>query len=423
MQATHPKNNAALSNLLAGILSVGGLLVTPYTHWFVGIPMSMTSCFLGVTIAIRHKKYQLTGSDYWSEFEEFCNEGEEGLEPLLTWMGKRSQPLVEKYVTPNIPPIAATLLDAASAQRDDSWLTQKLIRASKFVLGGKGTGKTEWIRYEARRFKVENPDGILRIIDLHALDDDDAEWLPGLDPATYLFTTVDQGMAAVRELIQIGRDRIASKSTHHPEYKLIIDEFQAFRNRASDENKLIIDEAIQLSQDELRKYKVNVTLTSKSRKKGMTGQDSSVIDQMDFMALGNAIADPNNVTPYDIDAKALTAKRQAAAALPGCKYACVYRPMDGAAEIKIVPDDLPQRSACITFAPLDTELSADEIWLESQLDFIAQMVQAGTSRNQIYKQLGIKKGSTNARYLLVQNLLSNTPLSARNLAPSTSAVP
>jgi hypothetical protein len=164
--------------------------------------------------------------------------------------------------------------------------------------------------YEARRFKAENPDGILRIIDLHALDDEDAEWLPGLDPNSYLFTTVEEGLGAIRELMQVGRDRIASKTTDHPEYKLIIDEFQAFRNRSSDEGKALIDEAIQFSQDELRKFKVNVTLTSKSRKKGMTGQDSSVIDQMDFMALGNAIADPNNVLPYNINAKELTAKRQ-----------------------------------------------------------------------------------------------------------------
>ena len=421
MQATNPPNNIALSNLLAATLSVTGFLTVPYQPWFVGIPVSMVSCFLGVTTTIRHAKYQLTTMDYWAELVEFCSEGEEGIEPLLLWVGRRSQPLVEKYVTPNIPPLALTLLEAASAHKDDSWLTQKLIRASKFVLGGKGTGKTQWIRYEARRFKAENPDGILRIVDLHALDEADSEWLPGLDPASYLFTTVDQGMAAVRELLQIGRDRIASKSTQHPEYKLIIDEFQAFRNRASDEDKKLIDEAIQFSQDELRKFKVNVTLTSKSRKKGMTGQDSSVIDQMDFMALGNAIADPNNVLPYDIDAKGLTAKRQVAAALPGCKYACIYRSMDGEAEIKIIPDDLPQRSARIIFAPLDTELSEDEIWLESQLDFIAQMVQAGTSRNQMYKQLGIKKGSNSARYLLVHNLLSTTPASARNPALGTSA--
>jgi hypothetical protein len=422
MQATNPKNNAALSNLLAAALSVAGFLTVPYSPWFVGIPVCSLSSFMAVTTAIRHKKYQLTTLDYWSEWEAFCSEGEEGVEPVVRWLFKTSTPLVEKYVTPKIPPIALTLLDAASTQKDDSWLTQKLIRASKFVLGGKGTGKSEWIRYEARRFKAENATGIIRIIDLHSLDDPDSEWLPGLDPTTYLFTTVDQGMAAVRELIQIGRDRIASKSTDHLEYKLIIDEFQAFRNRASDEDKKLIDEAIQFSQDELRKFKVNVTLTSKSRKKGMTGQDSSVIDQMDFMALGNSIADPNNVLPYDINAKELTAKRQAAAALPGCKYACIYRPMDGEAEIKIVPDDLPQRSACITFAQLEDELTEDEIWLESQLDFIAQMVQAGASKNSIYKQLGVRKGSNSARYLLVHNLLSNTPMSARNSAPGTSAV-
>lgn len=387
------KKDFALSNLFAGAISIAGLLTMPYQPWFVGLPIASIATFLPLGIVHRHRKHGLKAGDYWQGFEEFCDDGQEFVDPLLTWATRRSQPLYQKYVVPKMPALAVSLLEAATAERDDNWLTQKLIRASKFVLGGKGTGKSVWIRYEARRFKAENPTGIVRIVDLHALDDEDEQWLPGLDPAFYLATNVAEGMGFVRELLQVGRDRIASRTTDHPEYKLIIDEFQAFRNRASDEEKAQIDEAIQFSQDELRKFKVNVTLTSKSRKKGMTGQDSSVIDQMDFMALGNAIADPNNVVPYDINAKELTAKRQAVAALPRCKYACVYRPMDGEPEIKVVPDDLPERSAAIGFATTSgDELTEDEIWFEENKPAISALFKSGASLNQTCQAFDIKKG-------------------------------
>ena len=408
---TQSNSEIALGNLMAGTLSIVGMLTIAYQPWYVGMPIASISSFFGFGVAQRHKKHELTLIDYWQGFEEFCDEGEEFIEPAFNWIGKRSQPLYQKYVVPKMPALAASLLEAAVAERDDNWLTQKLIRASKFILGGKGTGKSVWIRYEARRFKAENPTGIVRIVDLHALDDEDEQWLPGLDPASYLATNVAEGMGFVRELLQVGRDRIASKSTDHPEYKLIIDEFQAFRNRASDEEKAQIDEAIQFSQDELRKYKVNVTLTSKSRKKGMTGQDSSVIDQMDFMALGNSIADPNNVLPYDINAKELTAKRQAVAALPGCKYAAVYRPMDGEPEIKVVPADLPERSNAITFGVLGDELSEDEIWFEENKPAILALFKSGASLNQTCLAFEIKKGSNSVRYRLVRDFLSDTPLS------------
>ncbi|MBW4662198.1 MAG: hypothetical protein KME15_26395 [Drouetiella hepatica Uher 2000/2452] len=418
--ATQSKTEIALGNLMAGTLSVAGMLTIAYQPWYVGIPIASISSFLGFGVAQRHKKYELTLVDYWQGFEGFCDEGEEFIDPAFDWIGKRAQPLYQKYVVPKIPPVAAALLDAASAEKDDSWLTQKMIRASKFVLGGKGTGKSVWIRYEARRFKAENPTGTVRIVDLHALDGDDEQWLPGLDPDSYLAATVAEGMGFIRELLQVGRDRIASKSTDHPEYKLIVDEFQAFRNRASNEEKSQIDEAIQFSQDELRKYKVNVTLTSKSRKKGMTGQDSSVIDQMDFMALGNAIADPNNVVPYDINAKELTAKRQAVAALPGCRYACVYRPMDGEPEIKVVPDDLPERSACITFGVLGDELSEDDLWLEENRPTIEEMRDNGLSLSKIADSLGIKRENKNTRYQLLKSLVPPTTLIPQNSGAGSS---
>jgi hypothetical protein len=424
MQAANPKNNAALSNLLASVLAVGGFLTVPYQPWFVGIPMSAAGCFLGVTSAIRHKKYQLTTADYWNEFEEFCTEGEEGLDPLLSWVGKRSQPLVQKYVVPKMPAIAATLLDAASAQKDDSWLTQQMIRASKFVLGAKGTGKSEWIRYEARRFRAENPNGVLRIVDIHY--DADEPWLVGMgDESGYVASDAATGMAFIREMRAIGEQRIKDSEKSGVPYKLIIDEYQGFCDRSETDSEFVA-KAVQFSQDELRKYQVNVTLTAKSIKEKQTGLDSSIISQMDLLALGNSLADATNKLPHDINAKELTAKRQAVAALPGCKYACVYRELGEEPQIKVIPEDLPQRSASITFAVLEDELTEDEIWLAGQSDRIAEMVATGLSRSKIYKQLGVSRGS-GKRYMLVLNLLDSIapqmPPSTRIDEPRTGSIP
>ena len=398
------RSDIALGNLFATTLTAIGLLLTPQSPWFVGMPTIAVSTLSLCGITVRHRKHKLTPNDYGQGFQDFCDDAESALNPVVNWLSTSTAPIAQRYLVPRIPPIAKTLLEAITAERDETWLTPKMILASKFVLGGKGTGKSVWTRYEARRFKSENPEGILRIVDLH-LNEEDGEWLPGLNAADYLAIDAASGITFVRELVQLGLDRIASKSTHHPEYKLIIDEFQGFRNRLSDQEQELLDQAIQFSQDELRKYRINLTLTSKSRKKGMTGQDSSVIDQMDFLALGNAIADPNNVLPYDIDAKTLTVKRQAVAALPGCKYACIYRPAEGEAEIKVIPADLDKRTEAITFALLDTDPGNE--WLTANLDRVLDLAVQGKSKTAIaqsFPDFG-KRHNENPRWFALSRFL------------------
>lgn len=200
------KTNAALANLSIGVLSGFGLVAASQMPFLPGVSTTIGSVLGLVGVVHRHAKTKLNADDYFEGLSEFALDIDEAVSPLLNWFDNAAEPVLQQYVVPRIPPIAQHLLEAASAERDDSWLTQKLIRASKFVLGGKGTGKSTWIRYEARRFVAENSGCTIRIVDLHR-NDEDGEWLPGLPESDYLATTKDQAIAFLREIYQVGHDR------------------------------------------------------------------------------------------------------------------------------------------------------------------------------------------------------------------------
>ena len=358
-----------------------------------------------VGVAHRHAKTKLNANDYFEGLSEFALDIDEAVSPLLNWFDNAAEPVLQQYVVPRIPPIAQHLLQAASVERDDSWLTQKTIRASKFVLGGKGTGKSTWIRYEARRFVAENSGCTIRIVDLHR-NDEDGEWLPGLPEPDYLATTKDQALAFLREIYQVGRDRIKSGKTNHPEYKLILDEWQGLMDRCTDEEAEFAVKVVRFTQDELRKYHANVTITSKSFKKEMMKLDSSVIGQMDLLALGKLLADSTNKLPSDIDAKILVQKRNVVAALPGCKYACVHRDaIEGEPEIKVIPDNLVERMNAYQFSYADA-VPEHEQWLMDNRDRILEMQSEGKSLRYISGALKIQRSKGDLKYETLKQFLS-----------------
>ena len=255
------KTEIALSNIALSLLSAIGVLAASQTPWFIGMPTFSAVGLTAAGVIGRNKKHELTLRDYWEAVPNFSDDVELALDPILS-LANRADPLVDRFIVPRIPPIAKTLLDVASAEKDDSWMTPEMILASKFILGAKNTGKSEWIRFEARRFKAENPNGILRIIDIHY---DPAEpWLLGMgDESDYVASDAATGMAFVREMRSIGEQRIKDSEKNGVPYKLIIDEYQGFIDRRETDSDFV-SKAIQFSQDELRKFGVNVTITSKS---------------------------------------------------------------------------------------------------------------------------------------------------------------
>lgn len=199
---------------------------------------------------------------------------------------------------------------------------------------------------------------------------------------------------------------IKSGKTNHPEYKLILDEWQGLMDRCSEEEQDFAIKVVRFTQDELRKYHANVTITSKSFKKEMMKLDSSVIGQMDLLALGKSLADPTNKLPSDIDAKILVQKRNAVAALPGCKYACVYRDaIEGEPEIKVIPDNLVERMNAYQFSYADA-VPEHEQWLIDNRDRILQLQSEGKSLRYISEALKVQRSKGNAQYEALKQFLS-----------------
>ncbi|HEY9696764.1 MAG TPA: hypothetical protein V6D10_05845 [Trichocoleus sp.] len=401
------KLDVALGNLAIACLSSIAIVTASQMPFLPGVGAAAAGTLGLVGAARRQQRQSLTLTDYADSVGNFVDEIDQAVTPALNWIVGKTEPAIQQYLLPRIPSVAQQFLDAAVAERDDSWLTLPKIIAPKFVLGGRGTGKTTLLRYEARRFKAEVPSGILRIIDLH-FNQEDGDWLPGVPPSDYLATKVDEGLAFIRELEQIGLDRIASESTHHPEYKIIIDEWQGFINRLKDEDAKYVVDVVQFVLDELRKYKVNVTLSSKAYKKEMSKVDSSLLSQMDLWALGSSLADSTNRLPLDFDVKPLLSKRHTIATFPGCKYAFIYREANELPAVLVLPNNLDKRSSTYTFKYSD-ELPEHERWIAENRDRILAMKTEGLSKTKVaqsFDQFG-KRDDSNPRWVTLTQLFDS----------------
>lgn len=189
------------------------------------------------------------------------------------------------------------------SSRDDfdcSWIDKDFINSSKAVFGAKGSGKSYWLAYEASRFLMENSGGILFIGDRH-WDEEESLWLPGIsrdDVAKNFLRDTTEGIYQIfksvhKELM----DRINSKDRKRSPLKFICDEFLGFMDECTDAQKKEVLLCIKASQHQGRKYGINLTLGLHSIKKGESGIDSSVLFQMDTLALGDSIADRTNAWP------------------------------------------------------------------------------------------------------------------------------
>lgn len=225
---------------------------------------------------------------------------------------------------------------------DYNWLDDRFVCASKGVFGAKNSGKSTYLSYEAIRFLQINPEGELRIGDLH-FDDDESSWLPGMPVAEqtskYVATRPEQILALFRRAHALLKDRVERRDRKGVPFKLICDEFIATMSRWSEKEQQEVLKAIQLSQYEGRKYKVDITLGLHSIKKDQSGIDSSVLANMDLLFLGNSLADPNLKLPADFDAKTLVVQQQALQMTlqPKQGFACVVRKLGDSPQIQVMP--------------------------------------------------------------------------------------
>ena len=241
---------------------------------------------------------------------------------------------------------------------DYTWIDAKFVNSSKAVFGPKGSGKSVYLAYEAIAFLTHFPDGELRIGDKH-FDEDESVWLPGVPTDIllnqYVAKKPDQILKMFHRAKQLLDHRIENGiKAKHPEcvpFKLICDEFEGFIMGLTDAEKSEVMNIIAQTQDEGRKYLVNLTLGMHSLKKERIGVDSSVLFQMDVLCLGSALADPNTKFPADFEAKTLLQKQmELQRTLKKSQgFACVVRKLGEMAKVEVIPFlDLNQFSFDIT---------------------------------------------------------------------------
>jgi hypothetical protein len=228
-----------------------------------------------------------------------------------------------------------------------AWVTPAFIVGSKFIFAPKGSGKSCWLTYEAVMSLQINPQGTLWICDIH-YDPDESNWLPGVSQEVleerYLFTTPDAILKRFRMLRRILRDRSSKSLRKELPVKLMCDEFDGFLRRLSEGDRLEVAEIVQEVEDEGRKFGVFQTLVAHGAKKEQIYLDSTAINQMSIMAMGNALADPTTKFPSDIDTKGLLKTQQAmqesVPRLPGggqLARAVVVRQVNETAEVVYIP--------------------------------------------------------------------------------------
>lgn len=245
-------------------------------------------------------------------------------------------------VNPNNQPSLSELTSTTN-EIDYSWFDNSFIDTSKAVFGGKGTGKSTYMAFEAARFLQLHPDGILLIGDIH-YDEESSKWLPGISSEVlldkYLAKKADQVLQVVRWCKKELRDRINKGDKKRVPVKLILDEFLGLTRRWEKEEVEEVMEFIAESQDEGRKFRVNVTLGLHSIKEKRSGIDSSVLFQMDLLVLGGSIADTTIKWPADFEVKELSSLRnQVQASLKkGQGYACVVKRQNDAPMVVVLPD-------------------------------------------------------------------------------------
>lgn len=197
------------------------------------------------------------------------------------------------------------------------WIT-KIVPQSKVIVGGRGSGKSRFMRYILADYVLSYPNDEWFVIDPHYegyeeefdKNNPDQAWLLGVDSAKLkerIVDNVENGYIRLMDVYKIFKERIKTKNKYPkvPRIMVFVDEFEAFKKGLTDEQFENLLEFIEVAQDEGRKFGVELTIGMHSLKKERTGIDSTVISQMYWVLLENTATDRNTVFPADFDQKAI----------------------------------------------------------------------------------------------------------------------
>lgn len=280
--------------------------------------------------------------------------------------------------------VDAELADSELPEIDYSWLDDRFICASKCVFAPKGSGKSHYLAYQALKFVQLHPDGEFWIGDMH-YDPDESAWFPGAsagEVAKIVRKRPEDIVKLVRRAKAVLRHRVDNGLKREPKFHLMIDEYDSFQRRLRDagleDDADMCNTFLQESQDEGRKYGVDVTIAVHSLKKQLHGVDSTTIAQMDVLALGGALADPNTKFPSDFDAKNLLLQQKNVQSMlgPNQGRACVVRKLNDAPTVEVMPYiDLEQFKVAVGVnesRSIQTDVSSQSgDWLEAMRTWFA----------------------------------------------------
>ncbi len=193
---------------------------------------------------------------------------------------------------------------------DLSWVDSEFINSSKVVVGGRGSGKSTYLRYEASRWLIENPDGILIICDPHYDIDDPSKWWLNDIPQSevygkFVFKKTEDIVKKIREVYRNLTQRIDGNIKKYPKIKIIFDEEENHKRRASKDDFQDFLSFTECVQDEGRKFFIELTISMHSMKKENTGIDSAALQQMNWLLFEKACYDATTKFPADFDQKAI----------------------------------------------------------------------------------------------------------------------
>jgi hypothetical protein len=196
---------------------------------------------------------------------------------------------------------------------DLTWIDTDFINASKIVVGAKKSGKSTYLRYEASRWLIENPEGVLIICDPHYDSSDPSKWwlndLSQSDVESKFLvkktSDIDKIVNDLSTELNCRIDGIKNGKTYnkYPKIKIVFDEEENHKNRSADFPKFI--KFIDMVQNEGRKYLFEITIGMHSLKKENTGIDSATLSQMEWFLFEKACYDSATKFPDDFDKKTI----------------------------------------------------------------------------------------------------------------------
>ena len=271
-----------------------------------------------------------------------------------------------------------------------------LDRASQpaVMVGKRRSGKSKLASYKMQQ--RYNAGHLVMIADYHfdPANPDNPEhvnWLPGIDlvETGILIRSEHELIGSIHKLLEEGRARLKGERSKDQAIELMVDEWEGWMNRLSEEDAEFCGKAMQEVSYEFAKVGVSMSFTCKSIKKGQTALDSTIFDGADLYLMGPAINARHQAWPADLasDREKLSSLRDHLISRVGvAQRVAVYRDaLEGTSQVVVAPNLTQQQ---FVFQTPEQELSQ---FLQTHESAIAEFAGQAKSLRQLTEHLGIRR--------------------------------